>query len=229
MTHNPTGTSLMHGSTAARLEWLRGALGGLIGIGLTAFVCHRLLGGDPALPWLIAPMGASAVLLFAVPASPFSQPWPVLGGHLVSAAAAIALRGWLGDPALEVALAVGLAITAMSLLGCLHPPAGGTAVLMVLSSPAIDRAGWSFLLQPITLNIVLLVLAAAAFHRLTGHTYPHKAQPRAATADAPAPYELADLEAVLDNWDEVLAIGRDDLDALIRAVLERSSARANSG
>lgn len=229
MTHNPTGTSLMHGRMAARLEWLRGAIGGLIGIGLTALVCHRLLGGDPAMPWLIAPMGASAVLLFAVPASPFSQPWPVLGGHLVSAAVAILLRGQLGDPALEIALAVGLAIAAMSLLGCLHPPAGGTAVLMVLSNPAIERAGWSFLIEPITLNIVLLVLAAAAFHRLTGHSYPHRAPPRAAAIKAPPPYEMADLEAVLDDWDEVLAVERDDLDTLIRAVLQRSEARANGG
>lgn len=229
MTHKPTGASLMHGRQAARLEWLRGALGGLIGIGLTALICHRLLGSDPALPWLIAPMGASTVLLFAVPASPFAQPWPVFGGHLVSAAIALLLRGSLGDPALAIALAVGLAIAAMSLLDCLHPPAGGTAVLMTLSSPAIDAAGWRFLAMPIALNLVLLLAAAVVFHRLTGHTYPHRAAPRLSPGPATAPYEAADIEAVLDDWDEVVSIERDDLDALMRAVLERAEVRKAKG
>jgi len=225
MTHNPTGTSLGHGSQAARLEWLRGALGGMLGLGLAALVSHRLLAGDPALPWLIAPMGASAVLLFAVPASPFSQPWPVFGGHLVSAAIALALHGLAPDPALAAGLAVGAGIAAMSLLGCLHPPAGGTAILMTVSSPAIAAAGWRFLAAPVALNAILLLLGATLFHRLTGHSYPHRTAPVWAPVPAEAHYDPADLEAVLDDWDEVLAVSRDDLDALIRAVLQRGAAR----
>lgn len=226
MTHSPTGASLLHGSQAARLEWLRGAVGGLIGLALTALVSHRALGGDPALPWLIAPMGASTVLLFAVPASPFAQPWPVLGGHLVSAAIALLLHGLVPDPALAVGLAVGAAIAAMSLLGCLHPPAGGTAVVMTLSSPAITAAGWSFLATPIALNVILLLGAATVFHRLTGHSYPHHAAPKPAPLPPEAHYDPADLEAALDDWDEVLAVSRDDLDALIRDVLRRGAERS---
>ena len=225
MTHSPTGASLLHGRQAARLEWLRGALGGLIGLALTALVSHRMLAGDPALPWLIAPMGASTVLLFAVPASPFAQPWPVFGGHLVSAAIALLLHGLVPDPALAAGLAVGAAIAAMSLLGCLHPPAGGTAVVMTLSSPAIAAAGWSFLAAPIALNVVLLLASATLFHRLTGHSYPHRSAPVTAPVPPEAHYHPSDLDAALDDWDEVLAISRDDLDALIREVLRRGAER----
>ncbi|NCU12192.1 MAG: HPP family protein, partial [Sphingomonadaceae bacterium] len=120
MTHNPVSSSLLHGKLSARFEWLRGALGGLVGLGLAAAVSHWLIGDNAALPWLIAPMGASTVLLFAIPASPFAQPWPVLGGHLVAGAIALLLAGQIADPALAVGIAVAAAIAGMSLLGCLH-------------------------------------------------------------------------------------------------------------
>jgi CBS domain-containing membrane protein len=195
------------GPRPAPRELLRGAIGGLIGIGLTALLSRHLLSADAALPWLIAPMGASTVLLFAVPASPFARPWPVLGGHLTAAAIGLVAHRLGGEGWLTIGAAVGLAIAAMGLLRCLHPPAGGTAVLMVLGSPAITAAGWTFLAVPIALNAALLLAFAAAYHRLTGHTYPHRAP--------------ADLEAVLADWDEVLDISAADLDALIQAVDRR--------
>ena len=198
------------GAKATGREWLRGALGGLLGIGLAAWLSRWLLGCDPALPWLVAPMGASTVLLFAVPASPFSRPWPVLAGHLLSAIVGYGLHLVLGESALTIGLAVGAAIAVMSLLRCLHPPAGGTAVLMALGSPAIAAAGWSFIAAPIALNVVLLLGLAFVFHRATGHTYPHH------TA-RPAP-DLAEIEAVLSQWDEVIDISSEDLAALIEAV-----------
>ncbi|KMZ13943.1 putative transmembrane protein [Candidatus Burkholderia humilis] len=68
------------------LKWterLRGGLGALIGIAVTGGLAHLLIGDSSAIPFLIAPMGASAVLLFAVPASPLAQPWSIIGGNLV--------------------------------------------------------------------------------------------------------------------------------------------------
>lgn len=223
MTHNPVSSSLLHGKLSARFEWLRGALGGLVGLGLAAAVSHWLIGDNAALPWLIAPMGASTVLLFAIPASPFAQPWPVLGGHLVAGAIALLLAGQIADPALAVGIAVAAAIAGMSLLGCLHPPAGGTAALVVLAGPGLAAAGWRLLAMPIALNAVLLIGAAAVFHRLTGHSYPHRPAPAPAALPWETHYDPANLDAVLDDWDEVLAISRDDLDVLIREVLKRGS------
>jgi len=69
-------------------------------------------------------MGASSVLLFAVPASPLAQPWSIVGGNFVSALVGIGCAHWIPDPALAATLAVGLAIIAMFQLRCLHPPGG---------------------------------------------------------------------------------------------------------
>lgn len=223
MTHNPAGPGLLRGWPAARFEWLRGAVGGLVGLALAAAVSHWLIGDNAALPWLIAPMGASTVLLFAIPASPFAQPWPVLGGHLVAGAIALLLTGQIADPALAVGLTVALAIAGMSLLGCLHPPAGGTAALVSLAGPGLIASGWRLLAMPIALNAALLILAAMAYHRLTGHSYPHRPAPAPSTLPVESHYDPANLDAVLDDWEEVLAISRDDLDVLIRKVLKRGS------
>lgn len=208
--------SLVHwfGQRAIRREWLRGAIGGMIGVAITALICRYFTAGEPTLPWLIAPMGASAVLLFEVPASPFSQPWPVLGSHLISAALGLLLHLWMPGSVLAVALAVGLSIALMSLLRCLHPPAGGTAALMCLSG----IGSWRFLLMPIAANSVLLLAAAFAWHRLTGHTYPH----HAASNRPPERYSMAQIDAVLAEWDEVLDISAEDLAEIIRTLDDKA-------
>ena len=82
------------------LDWLRACVGALLGIGLTAFVCHMWLGKDAGLPYLVAPMGASAVLLFAVPASPLARPWAVFAGNVISTTVGVASSKLLGDPLL---------------------------------------------------------------------------------------------------------------------------------
>src|SRR5579871_5039662 len=66
-------------------ERARSCLGALLGIAFTGGLMFLLLGPAASIPLLVAPMGASAVLLFAVPASPLAQPWSIIGGSLVSA------------------------------------------------------------------------------------------------------------------------------------------------
>ncbi|MGC2040724.1 HPP family protein, partial [Paraburkholderia caledonica] len=66
-------------------ERARSCLGALLGIAFTGGSMYLLLGPGANIPLLVAPMGASAVLLFAVPASPLAQPWSIIGGNLVSA------------------------------------------------------------------------------------------------------------------------------------------------
>ena len=69
-------------------------------------------------------MGASAVLLFAVPSSPLAQPWSILGGNVVSAVTGVLIFKIFGHSALALGVAVACAILAMSLLRCLHPHGG---------------------------------------------------------------------------------------------------------
>ena len=50
-------------------ERLRAVAGAALGLLFTGLVCEWLAGGSG---WLIAPLGASAVLVFALPASPLT-------------------------------------------------------------------------------------------------------------------------------------------------------------
>lgn len=216
------------GSQAAigHLGWLRGALGGALGIALAGALTMVFLGANVhALPWLVAPLGASAVLVFAVPASPLAQPWPVIGGNLLSATIGIAIGHMLGTAWLSASVAVGIAIALMSLTRCLHPPGGACALLCALGATGPEAWGWGYLL-PIAANVLTLVMMGWVYNNLTGHPWPHRAVRAPVSAQHFASYRHEDLEAVLSEWNEVLDIDIDDLDALFRAVERRISVRS---
>ena len=187
------------------------ALGALIGIGMAGLAGTTALAasGTGAL-LLAAPVGASAVLVFAVPSSPLAQPWPVIGGNLVSGLVGTGTALLLGHGALAAAVAVALAILAMSLLRCLHPPGGGTVLLPVLA-PAFLAKGPLLALAPVTINAVALVAAGLLFHRFSGHSYPHRpiAPPRRPRLAA------EDIDAALAEAGESFDISREDLMALL--------------
>ena len=86
-------------------ERLRACSGALLGILVTGGLARLLLGSLANLPLLIAPTGASAVLLFAVPSSPLAQTWSILGGNMVAATAGVACAHWIHDPLLAAAVA----------------------------------------------------------------------------------------------------------------------------
>lgn len=196
------------------------ALGGAIGIGLTAWVT-ALAGLDSTTAILLAaPIGASAVLVFAVPSSPLAQPWRVIGGNIVSALVGLVVAQWLGHGALAAGIAVGLAILVMSLTRSLHPPGGGTALLPVLA-PAVMAQGLGFVLLPIGVNAVLLTLCGLMVHRVTGHSYPHRVQPA-----PPAPGLLPeDIDAALAEAGEAFDVSREDLLALLARAEHHAAAR----
>lgn len=162
-------------------ERLRVVLGACIGLLITAALSEWLMPHGAGLPWLVAPLGASAVLVFGVPASPLAQPWAVVAGNAASALVGIACVHLLGAwPEAAAAVAVALAIGLMFLLRCLHPPGGAAALLMVLAGVK----DWSFAAEPVLLNSCLMVAAGMVYNTLTGRRYPHPqgAMPTAAPA-----------------------------------------------
>ncbi|MEO7887507.1 HPP family protein [Polaromonas sp.] len=194
-------------------ERLRIVIGSLLGIFVTALLCHLAGGMVPGLPWLVAPLGASAVLVYAVPASPMAQPWDVVGGNTLSALAGIAgVHGvhLLGSPELAAALGVATAIALMLALRCLHPPGGATALMMVLGGVSDPL----FAFYPVMLNSVLLVAVGIAYNNATRRTYPHMqlTPPGAPASDRQLD---VDLDAVLARYNQVLDVSRDDLKALL--------------
>lgn len=200
-------------------------LGTVIGISLTAFVCRFLIGTTEGLPFIVAPLGASAVLLFSVPTSPLAQPWPIIGGNIISAMVGLLVARTIEEPALAMGLGVALAIAIMSFARCLHPPGGAAALTVILGGSAVTSTGLLFPFIPVGVNSILLVLLGIIFHKITRHSYPH--QPVAAvsahqTADPPANqrtgFRPEDVDAALADMDQTFDIDRGDLNALLRQV-----------
>lgn len=109
---------------------------------------------------LIAPFGASCVLLFALPASPLARPRNVMGGHFLTALMGLLTLTLIGDGVLAMAVGVGLGIAVMQFTGTLHPPAGGNPLVVIMTG-----AGWSFLALPILAGTATLLLVALVYHR----------------------------------------------------------------
>lgn len=192
-------------------EQARAAIGAGLGVLIAALLCRSLAQGSS--PWLVAPLGASAVLVFAVPASPLAQPWSVLGGNTVSALVGVACAVLVPDPAWAAAVAVTLAIGVMFMLRCLHPPGGAMALLAALGGVG----QFSFALFPAATNSLLLVVAGVAYNRATGRRYPHAPEAPAAPLRHGAGFTNDDLDRVLERYNQVLDVPRDDLAALLAA------------
>ena len=207
-------------SNTSQRERLRASAGALLGLLVTSLAARFLLGDDAI--WLVAPIGASSVLLFCLPASPLAQPWSVIGGNTVSALVGTACLHWFGTGPLAAALATPLAIAAMFALRCLHPPGGAAALMVVIGGAKVHAMGYGFALGPVLLNCVLMVAVAIAYNNLTGRRYPHTQQlahpnPHATRDQVPTVrlgFQPEDLDAVLRQYNQVLDISRDDLEEL---------------
>lgn len=213
-------------------ERLRMAAGALLGVLLAGWLSRWVGGQWGVSPWLVAPIGASAVLVFGVPASPLAQPWPVVGGNTLSTLVGVACAALVPEPAVAGALAVALAIALMVPLRCLHPPGGAAALFVVMAHGATPQ----FALFPVLTNSLLLVAAGMAWHAATGKRYPHAQQARASAGAAPggsAPratgrFTPEDLDAALLHYNQVLDVSRDDLEALLHHA-EAEAYRRNFG
>jgi CBS domain-containing membrane protein len=200
-TSNPTCISPMPRSTV--IEWLssfapypaaprwgqrlRRCLGALLGIAFTGAATYIVFGPGADIPLLVAPMGASTVLLFAASDSPLAQPWSIMGGNLVSATVGVACAQWIDAPVVAASVAIALAICAMFALRCVHPPSGAVALTAVLGGPAVHAMGFGFVAAPIAFQSAALLSAALVFHAATGHRYPCAAAGEDASKRAQAP------------------------------------------
>jgi len=139
--------------------------GAFLGIFLVTWISLHTV-AMPAAIMVAGSMGASAVLLFAVPHGQLSQPWAVLGGHLISAAIGVSCATFAPGQLVAAALAVSLAIGAMHIARCIHPPGGATALIAVIGGTDIHALGYSYIIMPIGLNIFVMLVVAIAFNYL---------------------------------------------------------------
>lgn len=214
---------------------LRASIGAMLALGLAAGITAAVIPDTAALPYLVAPIGASAVLVFALPAAPLAQPRAVLGGNILSALIGVATARMIDDPMLAGPLGAALAILAMQLCRCLHPPGGAVALLAVFGGEAVRAAGFSLALLPVGLNSVLLLAVGILFNNLAGSPYPHR-QPgneaiRPRTTDAVATersgFTREDVEAAVNRLVDRPDIEVDDLVELLRAAEAEAFARTH--
>ena len=144
-------------------EKLVSALGAFCGILLVFYTSTYFLHGTSSY-LIVASMGASAVLLFAVPHGPLSQPWSLIGGHLVSAAIGVSCAKFIPDIFIAAPLAVGLAVGVMYYLHCIHPPGGATALSAVVGGSAVHELGYQFILTPVLINVIAIISVAISFN-----------------------------------------------------------------
>lgn len=156
---------------------VKAGLGGALAILAVSALSH--LTGNP---WIMAPFGATCVLLFSAPTSPLSQPANVIGGHVLAALIGFAVMALLPVTWWSIAIAVGLSIAVMAALRITHPPAGATPLVVMTTAPGLD-----FVLFPTLLGSITLVAIAMLFHRLP----PVTSYPLPAPLPDPAPAAVA--------------------------------------
>ncbi|MBN2647954.1 MAG: HPP family protein [Thiotrichales bacterium] len=198
-------------------EKLLSGIGGATAIGLVFWVSQFFVTAADAV-WLIPSIGASAVLLFAVPHGPLSQPWPLVGGHLVSAAAGVSCVLVIPDALLAASLAVGLAITLMYYLRCLHPPGGATALVAVIGGESIHALGYQFLWTPVLLNVLVILGVAVVFNALfSWRRYPAYFKP-APKMKKEETFSHADFLHALKEMDSFVDVNEQDLQRIFTLI-----------
>jgi CBS-domain-containing membrane protein len=184
-------------------EQLVATLGGAIGILLVVVVTQAVAGLQGAL--IIVPsLGASAVLIFAAPHSPFAQPWAVMAGHLLSALVGVACWKLVPNATLAAGLAVGLAIGAMHIARCLHPPGGATALAAVIGDSAVHELGYAYALNPIALNCAVILVVGVVFN----YAFPWRRYPASLMRYRVAPARKGDASPTIAERDVVEAMDR---------------------
>jgi len=151
-------------------ERFRSSCGAFVGLMLVLTIAKYLGELSGIDEWLMASLGASALLVFALPGSPMAQPWAVIAGNTLSALIGITAAKLIGEPLLAMPIAAALSILGMFVLRCLHPPAAAVAMIAVLGHVTHYR----YALFPVMIDSILLVLAGVIYSNMTGKSYPNR-------------------------------------------------------
>ena len=207
-------------------EWSRAAIGMALGTLFSVWLCAQVFGHEVAYH-LIGPLGASAVLLFAVSSGALAQPWSILGGYLCAGVLALLVAHVLGRSLGSACLAAGMALILMCWLRCLHPPAGALALTLVLADPATIAMNWKAM-EPVMLGAACMLLTALAYNNLTRIRYPKRPvepAPAMAPVDTQA-ITAEDLKRALADMEAFIDITPEDLEQLIHASEQHAKRRS---
>lgn len=115
----------------------------------------------PQTLWLMAPFGATMVILFALPDSPLAQPKNIVFGHILTSIIGLSVLHLMGVSPFSLGLAVGLGVALMMLTHTLHPPAGANPLAIMLTAQS-----WDFLYSPLASGLVLILSFGYLYHNV---------------------------------------------------------------
>ena len=220
-------------NTTSHAEKLISLAGGLTGILAVYYISTLMLDNPFSQVIVLGPIGASAVLLFAVPQGALSQPWQVIGGNFLAAAVGVTCYKFIPDTLLSASVAVALAIGVMHYLRCLHPPGGATALTAVIGGDEIHDLGYSFLFEPVLINVLVIVAIAImfnyAFHwrRYPAHLAKRHKRSEEIQGDE-REYELTqeDFAAAMQQLDSYIDVTSDGLTELLELAKQHAAKSA---
>lgn len=129
-----------------------GAFLGLSLIGLLAEKANMLM--------IIAPFGATAVLLFSAPHSPFSRPLNIFGGYFISTLIGLCVLEYTTGGWLPIGIGLGITIMMMHLLKVVHPPAGANFLIVTQGHLSLH------LIWPLFIGLIALILVGISIDKL---------------------------------------------------------------
>jgi len=200
-----------------------------LGAGISIFVIlllSRALLGESA-TFIVVSMGASAVLLFAVPGGILSQPWPLLAGNTFSAAVGVTSAMLIAEPVTAAAVAVCGAVLIMYYTRSIHPPGGATALVAVIGGPAYTKLHYMYVIAPVFLNAMIIFMVAVLFNSMFAwRRYPSswRYEPERQRSDEQiAGVNHEDLEYALRQWNSYLDLSEQDLIHLFALARQHTS------
>lgn len=208
--------------TTSHTEKAISGLGGLLGIYTIWLTSSQFLSAQDT-PLIVASMGASAVLLFAVPHGKLSQPWNLVAGHIISAIIGVSCAKLINHTGIAAGTAVGLAILAMHYTRSIHPPGGATALMAVIGGPGIHQLGYGYVITPVLINACVILLIAVLFnYPFRWRRYPEGLF-RAPSGCGQSDLQTQDLRYALEQADAVATITEQELALLFRLAQKHAS------
>lgn len=142
-------------------EFIISIMGAFIATLIASFFSNTILQAED-MPLILASTGASAILIFSLPFSPVSQPWNLVGGHLVSAFVGVSCYLFVPNELVASSLSIPFSMLLMHYLRCMHPPGGATAITAVVGGANVHALGYAFIIIPVFFNAIILLSIAMA-------------------------------------------------------------------
>ena len=208
-------------------EKLVATIGSFLGITAITYISYQYTGLSGA-AIIVPSMGASAVLVFAVPHGRLSQPWALFGGNTLSAIVGVTCYMHIPNLFIAAGVAVSMAIGVMHVTKCLHPPGGASALAAVVGGQTIHELGYQYVLTPVLLNTIIIFCVAILFNNMfPWRRYPanfmkFKHLNNEEKKDQPGQLDKAHIEQAISDLDLVIDVTTEDLHHLMKLSLEHA-------